>query len=71
MNRYKVLKQGIKYYVVPDIGINYIQYPKNFLGFFFKRDADKVVRELESAWKDGYMYRAMFPPVPLKAYTHD
>lgn len=56
----------MKYYVVPDIGINYIAYPKNFLSFFTKWKANKVKDEMKSAWEDGYMYRAMFPPTAIK-----
>lgn len=55
--KYKIHKQGFRYYVVPEsFCLSRLPYPANFLSFFFKSDAEETREVLEKAFQDGVLY---------------
>jgi hypothetical protein len=59
---YVLHKQGMKYYIVPNVSNlpEKLPYPDNFLSFWFNRNAKVVLNTINAAWNDGYIYRASF-----------
>lgn len=59
MIAYKIHKEKLKYYIIPnsDRIIQGLPYPNNYLSFFFRSKAEEVLKAMNASWNEGYRYK--------------